>query len=248
MAVVGWVRELWSYPVKSLAGSPVEALRVGPGGVDGDRAWALVNAETGRPISARREPRLLLAAAGTVDGRLVLDLPGLGPVPAARAGEAASAWLGRPVRLAALPAAELGFVDEAPLHLLTDATLLRHAREHPGSDWSVRRFRPNAVIASADGVGDSSGCPEDGWVGARLRLGTVTTRVTDRTIRCAVITLAQPGLAADPSLLRSLAERGHDLGLYADVLDRGTVRVGDAVRVEHAGSLIGGSGQDEGLR
>jgi uncharacterized protein YcbX len=56
---VGTVQELWRYPVKSMLGEQVRALRVTPQGGFGDRSWALREVETGRIASAKKFPRLL---------------------------------------------------------------------------------------------------------------------------------------------------------------------------------------------
>lgn len=40
MAVVGRIKEIWRYPVKSMAGQTVQEARVAPNGILGDRLWA----------------------------------------------------------------------------------------------------------------------------------------------------------------------------------------------------------------
>ena len=51
------VTELWRYPVKSMRGERVEASEVGPTGLRGDRAYAVVDAETGK-VGSAKHPRL----------------------------------------------------------------------------------------------------------------------------------------------------------------------------------------------
>jgi uncharacterized protein YcbX len=41
------VTEIWRYPVKSMLGDQVDHATVGPGGIQGDRRWAVVDAESG---------------------------------------------------------------------------------------------------------------------------------------------------------------------------------------------------------
>lgn len=109
------------YPVKSLGGSPEEALDVEPWGPAGDRRWAVVDPRGAR-VTAREVPRMLgLRAIATdtggvrisaPDGEITVEPPLTGPrvpvgfsrLPAARdAGEPAaellSSALGAPVRL-----------------------------------------------------------------------------------------------------------------------------------------------------
>lgn len=42
------ITELWRYPVKSMGGESLDRVDVGPGGVVGDRKWALRNTETNK--------------------------------------------------------------------------------------------------------------------------------------------------------------------------------------------------------
>jgi len=53
MAIVGSVAELWRFPVKSMQGEQLREVEVTPRGVVGDRAYALIDAETGRVASAK---------------------------------------------------------------------------------------------------------------------------------------------------------------------------------------------------
>jgi uncharacterized protein YcbX len=77
--LVGTVSELWRFPVKSMAGERIDAAAVGAAGVPGDRAFALVDVETGRIASAkhpRRWGRLLeLAAVLEDDGSATITFP-----------------------------------------------------------------------------------------------------------------------------------------------------------------------------
>ena len=61
MAIVGTVREIWRYPVKSMAGEILESCEVGAAGIVGDRGWALRDDRAGEiadftGISAAYEP------------------------------------------------------------------------------------------------------------------------------------------------------------------------------------------------
>ncbi len=50
---IGAVTELWRFPVKSMAGEQLEAAELTTNGVLGDRAYALIDAETGKVVSAK---------------------------------------------------------------------------------------------------------------------------------------------------------------------------------------------------
>ncbi len=51
------VGRLWQYPVKSMQGTEVDQILLGPAGVAGDRAYGFVDVETGRLASAKRPRR-----------------------------------------------------------------------------------------------------------------------------------------------------------------------------------------------
>src|SRR3989304_1203394 len=50
---VGVVAQLWRYPVKSMLGERLEAAEVTARGLAGDRAYALLDVESGRGVSAK---------------------------------------------------------------------------------------------------------------------------------------------------------------------------------------------------
>jgi uncharacterized protein YcbX len=54
---VGEVAALWRFPVKSMRGERVDTSEVAEGGVVGDRAYALIEVETGKVVSAKN-PKL----------------------------------------------------------------------------------------------------------------------------------------------------------------------------------------------
>src|SRR5262249_5932174 len=51
--VVGSVAELWRFPVKSMQGEQLEDVQITARGLVGDRAYALIEAETGKVVSAK---------------------------------------------------------------------------------------------------------------------------------------------------------------------------------------------------
>jgi uncharacterized protein len=129
------------------------------------------------------------------------------------------------------------FVDFAPLHLLTTATLDRIAEFSPYRRVHLERYRPNLVIGTELG-----GFAENDWLGEDLRVGDdLVLRVIARTPRCAVPTLAHGDLPRDAEALRVLARHNRVAplaglgpescaGVYAEVLHPGRIRVGDAIR------------------
>lgn len=61
--IVGKIKEIWRYPVKSMAGERLGACTVTSGGVLGDRGWAFRDDERGEITSARKIPELMRCAA-----------------------------------------------------------------------------------------------------------------------------------------------------------------------------------------
>ncbi len=53
------VSALYFYPIKSCAGIPLEMAEIGPRGIQGDRAFMLVDL-SGRFITQREQPRMAL--------------------------------------------------------------------------------------------------------------------------------------------------------------------------------------------
>ncbi len=120
------------------------------------------------------------------------------------------------------------FFDLAPIHLLTTATIDHFRELYPQGRFEVRRFRPNIVIESSSG---EKGFLENAWVGRTLAIGDeVRLSITDHCPRCVMTTLPQGDLPRDLGILRTAA-RYNDahVGVYAEVLQSGTIRRGDAV-------------------
>ncbi len=118
------------------------------------------------------------------------------------------------------------FVDWAPVHLVTTATLERVGTQ-------AERYRPNLVVTGGEPFGETA------WVGREIAVGEVVLRATLPTPRCAVPTLEHGALPAAPHALRvPLADNLVDVpgfgvlpcaGVYAEVVRGGRVRAGDAV-------------------
>ncbi|AXT85794.1 sulfurase [Aeromicrobium sp. A1-2] len=118
------------------------------------------------------------------------------------------------------------FADAYAVHLLTTSSLRTMATH--GGNFDVRRFRPNIVVDTP-----LDGLVEQRWVGGTLRAGGIGVGVEIPAVRCSVPMREQPGMPADPEVSRTVSELGERcLGVYADIVEVGTVRVGDAVTFE----------------
>jgi uncharacterized protein len=118
-----FLAELWRYPVKSLAGEPLERAHIGPLGVEGDRARYVV---TDRIVDARSRPRLLEIAWND-------------PELERRVNEA----VGAPARVVA--AKDIERFDILPLLVATDGAVDTMKLDR-------RRFRPNLLIGGVEGL------------------------------------------------------------------------------------------------
>jgi hypothetical protein len=76
-----------------------------------------------------------------------------------------------------------------------------------------------------------SGLPEQNWIGKILCIGDrLRVRLTEPTERCVMVNNAQSELRDDPEILRELAQRNAAcFGVYAEILEAGTVKIGDGV-------------------
>lgn len=116
------------------------------------------------------------------------------------------------------------FADAYPLHLLTRASLDAMGEHAPGATFDPRRFRPSVLLET----GDAPGLVENGWLGGTLTNGTTVVRVEIPTIRCSMPARRQPGLEAEPDVVRTVRRQAEGcLGVYAEVARGGRLAVGD---------------------
>ncbi|MGZ3636809.1 MAG: MOSC domain-containing protein [Ktedonobacterales bacterium] len=231
--ISGTVRELWRYPVKSMRGERCERLWLDQRGVIGDRLYA-VRDEAGKFGSGKTTRRFrridgLFRFRAVYEGEVpLLTFPDgttlRGDDPAIHA--VLSAQLGMPVTLSR--EAEISHFDAGPLHLLTTASMRTVGESLPECALDGRRFRPNILVET-----EASGFPEDAWQGQDIAVSAdVRLRVAGRTERCVMVGLAQDELPNDSRILREVARvNAACLGVYADVLTPGAIRIGDRIRL-----------------
>lgn len=227
------ITQLWRYPVKSLAGEQLHAVEVSSNGLEGDRRWGLEDQRTGHFLTARREPRLLLASSKLVDGEPKIVLPDGAEIAS---NDDLSQWLGFPVALVPAPEHEVSYespsdaVDEREWYTWSGPGSALHdepfARVSITSEtrlglWDVRRFRPNIVVDTGD---------ERTLVGHKVQAGSVLLDVKDEIPRCVMLTRPQAELARDLDVLKAV-NRNHDgkFSVGALVSHAGRLSIGDAV-------------------
>jgi uncharacterized protein YcbX len=242
-------------PVKALALTHPNEVRVEPFGIAGNRRFYLVDDE-GKRVSGPNHGRLMQVRSSYDEPaeRLTLTFPDgslvdgdasrvngspvasdfWGRTVRARVvegpfGPALSEWYGQPLRLVR-PERPGDAADIQPLTLMSTASAEALSRWAGGNQriLDTRRFRLNIEL---------SGCQpfeEDSWKGRPLRIGDVVLRVGDPVPRCAVTTYHPDTGERDFGTLKAIKEvrgvtaDGHlNFGVYASVEEPGIVRVGD---------------------
>ena len=267
----GKVVSIWRYPVKSMLGEELNSSYITERGLVGDRAYALIDKETGRVVSAKN-PRKW---EKLFDFRSVfMDIPEVAEnIPPVRItlpdgtlivsnqdediDYTLSKALGRDVRLMRAnldnPSYEeywpnidglarrdkvtdetmpsRTFFDIAVIHILTTSTINRLRELYPEGRFEVRRFRPNIVVESTSEEKDFI---ENLWIGKKIRIGKdIVLSVTGPCTRCVMITLPQGDLPRDLGILRTVARYNQvNVGVYASVLQGGTIHRGDLVQLK----------------
>ncbi len=288
MQVIGNVKEIWRYPVKSMAGERLQHANVGALGIHGDRGWAIRDEKAGEIRNARKLPRLLHCVAVYLREPSENDKvpPAQITMPdgttfrsdSAEANARLSEMLGRPVsiwpiqppserdflrraapdnpnmmaelrevfgRLESEPLPDLStlppqileftspfgtYFDAFPFLFLTTAYLSALASLNPTGDFDSRRFRPNVLVETANGI---EGLVEAEWSGRTVRIGPTRIKLEMPCVRCVIPTLDQPNLRKDPSVLRTIVrDAAQNLGAYATIANGGTIALGDEVALE----------------
>jgi uncharacterized protein YcbX len=253
-----------------MMGEELNAAEVTPRGLRGDRAYALIDASTGKVVSAknpRKWPNLFDFRAAIIDepgsGQHIptvrITLPDGSTVTSLQSDlvQKLSDVLGQQVTLeSAVPESPVleeywpdmeeldhrdtvtdesippgTFFDGAAVHLLTTATLDRLRQAYPDGRFETRRFRPNIVVSPAT---DAKQFVENDWVGHTAAIGEeVRLSITMHCPRCVMTTLPQSDLPKDPGILRTAAQQNRaNVGVYASVLQGGTIRRGDTIKLD----------------
>ena len=257
-AAVAWIHLA---PIKALAVQELDEVELGRLGVEEDRRFCIVDDE-GRMLNAKRVPAFVAIRPrfGDAMRTLALDLPDgsrvEGPVDLgapvsvsiyrrhtpARVVEgpwtrALSDIAERSVRLVRFDDPGEGVDrtgESAGVTLLSVASLEAIAKAADASaPVDPRRFR---MLFGVSGVEPHA---EDGWIGARVRIGAAAVVPRGNVGRCAVTTLDPRTGVSDLDTLAALARyRGEQVtseplafGVWGRVAQGGVVRVGDPVHV-----------------
>jgi len=209
-----FVKELWRYPVKSLAGEQIAEAHIDELGIAGDRQILVRNGH-GRVLTSRTH-HLLLGLKGTLDSDAVARISG-------HAWDSPEA-LRLVQRAAGSDAALFKYdgverFDVLPLLIASDGAI-----EHMGFDG--RRLRPNIVI------GGVAGLEERNWPGSRLRIGEAVINVVQLRRRCVMTTYDPDTLEQDLTVLKSIvSELGGMMALDCSVQTPGLLLENEIVEL-----------------
>lgn len=209
-----YIKEIWRYPVKSMAGESLQAATLTRLGLEGDRVIHIRNAR-GRPISARTHPGLLGFKAvldrngdPLVDGITWSDPQVLEAVQKVAGPGAYLVRDESPLRF-----------DVLPLLVATDGAVTVFGRDR-------RRLRPNIVLGGVPGL------QEREWEGRILRVGDAVIGIQDLRARCIMTTFDPDTLAHDPDVLRDIVKRfDGKLALNCEILQGGRLLLNQEVKV-----------------
>ena len=215
------IKEIWRFPVKSMAGERLESAHIDENGVEGDRK-VLVRGANRRLITSRAHHRLLgLKGSIGSDGEVRiagpenLKTPYIWNTPEAL----------KLVKAAVGPDAELFYYDGPerfdvlPLLVATDGAIAEFG-------FDGRRLRPNIVIGGVEGLAERT------WPGKFLRVGEVVIGVQDLRGRCIMTTYDPDTLKQNREVLQEIVDKFEGtLALNCFVANGGEIRVGDKVEL-----------------
>jgi MOSC domain-containing protein len=239
---IGHVEAIFRYPVKSMAGEPLEAAELGWHGLAGDRRFAFrrIDDRSGFPwLSASQLPELLRFAPQRRDVAAQVELPTHVRTPDGQElpvfGEELATEIGRrygaPVQMMQL---RHGIFDEATLSVIALDTV-REIGRLAGRTLDVRRFRPNVVVRLLRPVPFG----EDDWLGGLLSFGegedSPAITVTMLDPRCSMLNLDPDSASSAPEVLKAVVRANqNNAGVYGAVTRTGRLAVGQTLFLDAA--------------
>lgn len=245
------IAAIYRYPVKGLTPEPLDRVVLTPGqGLPHDRRFALAHGSTRfDPAAPEWMPKtnflMLMRNERLARLRTRFD-EGTGTLAVQRDGKTVASGniqetAGRTVIeqfFAAYMASEARGAPklvEAPGHMFSDVARkvvsiiglasIRDLERVARAPIDPRRFRANVYF--------EGGRPwqEFDWVDREIRLGGVRLKVVKRIQRCAATNVDPENGQRDLNLPLTLQQgfRHADMGIYAEVLEQGTIAVGDAL-------------------
>ena len=242
---LGRISAIFRYPVKSMAGEPLDVAKLGWHGIEGDRrlAFRRLIDKSGFPwLTASKLPHLLLYKPFGLDRNASSKngepLPTHVRTPEGKEYELRSNELREEISSRYGSEVELmnlkhGIFDESPISVISLGTVHSVARESGrGVDLcDLRRFRPNVVIET-NGAGPFE---ENGWVGRTLMFGegnsqAASIAVTMKDERCVMVNFDPDTAERDSEVMKTVVRLNQNYaGVYGTMVRAGELRVGQVV-------------------
>ena len=119
------------------------------------------------------------------------------------------------------------YFDAFSLSIMSQQSLATMNQLDGDSLFDVRRFRPNLLVDIPD---SDHPFPEQAWVGKTLSIGSAKLKIEMTCPRCSMTTHGFDDLPQDAQIMRKLVANSEgNLGIYASVLETGTVAARDSV-------------------
>lgn len=209
-----YLKEIWRYPAKSMAGEKLTQIELTNLGLKGDRQ-ILVQAATGRILTSRTHHKLL-GLKGTLDPDGQPLINGI-PWQSKAATDLVSDTLKQPVKLIRHEGAER--FDILPLLVATDGAI-----DYMNLD--SRRLRPNLIIGGVEGLAERD------WPGHQLKIGATIVEPAQLRGRCVMTTYHPDTLVQDLNVLKSIVNKLDGvMALDTAVLIPGQLHLNDPVEL-----------------
>jgi len=234
---IGNAEAIFRYPVKSMAGEPLEFANMGWHGLDGDRRFAFRRTEDRSEfpwLTAGKLPELILFTPLRREDAAQQDLSTHVRTPDGRelpifgedlASEVARRY-GAPVQMMQL---KNGIFDDSSISVIASDTASEIARL-AGQSPDARRFRPNIVVRLLRSIPFQ----ENEWVGGVFLFGegddAPAINVTMRDVRCSMVNLDPDSAKPAPEVLKAIAHANQSCaGIYGTVTRIGKLAVGQTI-------------------
>lgn len=235
--IIGEIKELIRYPVKSFYGEKVQKTTIESYGLYGDRSHAFLDdTRPGKYLTLTQLPALTLYQAQFVGEEGMENFPSVkisspsgntyewGDQGLIEELEKISGKSLTPIQYAPnfVP---LGAIEEEHILLTTDASVT-NLEELWGEQIDYLRFRPNFIIE----LYNQTPFVEETWFGKRMLVGNAELEIKRHCERCSIINIEPKTATYDLSLLKTVAQkRNNHFGVYASVIKTGAIKIGDKI-------------------
>lgn len=241
LLIIGHIKEIIRYPVKSFSGENVQTTKVMEYGLYGDRSHAFLDeTRPGKYMTITQLPEMVKYKArfvGDEQGQAYPKVEILTPEGKSfvwgeeklkdeieRKSERKISFINYSPDYV-----PLGAIEEEHILLVTDASLNRLKEIWGKKKIDYRRFRPNLLISLTDKIAFN----EERWFGKRFKIGNnVEIKLIRHCERCMIITVHPESGVLDHTLLKTVAtERNNCFGVYASILKTGEISIGDEIHL-----------------